>query len=43
MRQQIREEYESRRERRKNYLFDHMDKEMAEEMEEVRLGRKEIK
>ena len=30
-------------ERRKNYLFDHMDKEMAEEMEEVRLGRKEIK
>ena len=43
VRQQIREEYESRRERRKNYLFDHMDKEMAEEMEEVRLGRKEIK
>ena len=38
----IREEYEKRREGRKNYLFDHMDKELAEEMEEVRLGRKEI-
>ena len=39
----IREEYEKRRENGKNYLFDHMDKELAEEMEEVRLGRKEIK
>ncbi len=38
----IREEYEKRRESGKNYLFNHMDKELAEEMEEVRLGRKEI-
>lgn len=37
----IREEYEKRKEGGKNYLFDHMDKELAEEMEEVRLGRKE--
>lgn len=42
-RRQIREEYEKRRDGRKNYLFDHMDRELAEEMEEVRLGRKEIK
>ena len=41
MRRQIREEYESRREKGKNYLFDHMDEELAEEMEEVRLGRKD--
>lgn len=39
----IQEEYEKQRERRKNYLFDHMDQELAKEMEEVRLGRKEIK
>lgn len=38
----IREEYEKRRESGKNYLFNHMDKELAEEMEEVRLGKKEI-
>lgn len=37
----IREEYEKRKEGGKNYLFDHMDKELAEEMEEIRLGRKE--
>ncbi len=41
VRRQIREEYESRREPGKNYLFDHMDEKMAEEMEEVRLGRKD--
>ena len=41
VRRQIREEYESRREKGKNYLFDHMDKGMAEELEEVRLGRKD--
>lgn len=41
VRRQIREEYESRRETGKNYLFDHMDEEMAEEMEEVRLGKKD--
>lgn len=38
----IQEEYEKRRENGKNYLFDHMDGELAKEMEEVRLGRKEI-
>lgn len=37
----IQEEYEKRREKGKNYLFDHMDRELAKEMEEVRLGRKE--
>ena len=42
-RRQIRQEYEKRRDTGKNYLFDHMDRELAEEMEEVRLGRKEIK
>lgn len=42
--QQIREEYESRRILKgKNYLFDHMDEELAKEMEDVRMGRKEIK
>lgn len=41
VRRQIREEYESRRESNKNYLFDHMDAKMAEEMEDIRLGRKE--
>lgn len=40
-RRQIREEYERRREKGKNYLFDHMERELADEMEEVRLGRKE--
>lgn len=41
VRKQIREEAENRREPGKNYLFDHMDEKMAEEMEEVRLGRKD--
>ena len=41
---QIREEYENRRILKgKNYLFDHMDEELAKEMEEVRMGRKEMK
>ncbi len=37
---QIREEWEARRQSGKNYLFDHMDKALAQEMEEVRLGKK---
>ena len=37
---QIREETQSRRESGKNYLFDHMDEEMAKTMEAVRLGKK---
>ena len=40
VRRQIREEYESRRDRGKNYLFDHMDEKMQEDMENIRLGRK---
>ena len=41
---QIREEVENRRILKgKNYLFDHMDEELAKEMEDVRMGRKEIK
>ena len=42
VRSQIRAEAEKRRESGKNYLFDHMDGELAREMEEVRLGRKEM-
>ena len=42
VRKQIREECELRRESSRNYLFDHMDRELADHMEEVRLGRKEI-
>ncbi len=41
VRRQIREEYESRRESGKNYLFDYTDEDMAEELEAVRLGRKD--
>lgn len=38
--QQIREEYESRKKTgNKNYLFDHMDEDLAEEMEKIRLGK----
>lgn len=36
---QIREEYESRRASGKNYLFNHMDEELAAEMERIRLGK----
>lgn len=42
VRSQIRAEAEKRRESGKNYLFDYMDRELAKEMEEVRLGRKEM-
>lgn len=41
VRRQIREEYVGCRESGKNYLFDHMDEKLAEEMENVRLGRKD--
>lgn len=40
VRRQILEELDLRKESGKNYLFDHMDKEMAEHMEQVRLGKK---
>ena len=39
---QILEEIENRRLSGKNYLFDHMDEMLVRELEEVRLGRKEI-
>ena len=42
VRRLIREEYASRREAGKNYLFDHMDEKMAKQMEDVRLGRKDF-
>ena len=40
---QILEEIENRRMNGKNHLFDHMDEILVKELEEVRLGRKEIK
>ncbi len=40
---QIREECENLPVSEKNYLFDHLDQEMADYMEEVRLGKKEFK
>lgn len=42
VRQQIQEEVDNRRERGKNYLFDHMDRKLADDMENIRLGRKTI-
>lgn len=39
----IREEWDRHRESDRNYLFDHMDKELVRHMEEVRLGRKNLK
>ncbi len=42
VRREIEEEARKRRESGKNYLFDYMDKGLADEMEEVRLGRKEL-
>ena len=39
----IREEWDRHRESDRNYLFDHMDEELVRHMEEVRLGRKNLK
>ena len=41
VRQQIQDEIDGRRESSKNYLFHHLDEELASEMEEIRLGKKE--
>ncbi len=41
--QQIREETIQKREEGRNYLFNHMSEEMIEYMEDVRLGRKNMK
>lgn len=38
--EQIREEWEQKRQTKKNYLFDYMDEELAADMEKVRLGKK---
>jgi predicted RNA-binding protein with PIN domain len=40
---QIREEYLNRPQKGKNYLFDYLDEEISGRMEEVRLGKKEVK
>ncbi|MDO4312691.1 MAG: TetM/TetW/TetO/TetS family tetracycline resistance ribosomal protection protein [Eubacteriales bacterium] len=38
---QIREEWEHHRQNGRNYLFDYMDEELAQHMEDIRLGKKE--
>ncbi|HIW84665.1 MAG TPA: TetM/TetW/TetO/TetS family tetracycline resistance ribosomal protection protein [Candidatus Dorea gallistercoris] len=43
VRQEIHREWETRRDKRKQYLFDSMDEELIDQMEEVRLGKKELK
>lgn len=40
---QIRQEWHQHRQSSKNYLFDHMTEEMADYMEDVRLGKKTLK
>lgn len=40
---QIREEYLNRPQKGKNYLFDYLDEEISGQMEDVRLGKKELK
>ena len=40
---QIREEWDRHKESDRNYLFDHMDEELVHHMEEVRLGKKNLK
>lgn len=40
---QIRAEYLNRPQKGKNYLFDYLDEEISGQMEEVRLGKKELK
>ena len=40
---QIREEYLNRPQKGKKYLFDYLDEEISGQMEEVRLGKKELK
>ena len=39
-RQQIRQDITARRQSSRNYLFDHMTEELAEYMEEIRLGKR---
>lgn len=42
MRREIREQYTEKRAEGKNYLFDHLDDEMSDLMEDVRLGKKTL-
>lgn len=42
VRREIHREWEARRDGRKTYLFDDVDEDLAEHMEEVRLGKKEL-
>ena len=42
MEQQLREEYLERHGSSRNFLFDHLDEELAAHMEDVRLGRKDL-
>ena len=42
MRKQLEEEYGKPDSGTKNYLFDSMETELKQEMEEIRLGKKEI-
>ena len=42
MRKEIREQYTEKTGSTKNYLFDHLDDEMSDLMEEVRLGKKTL-
>ena len=42
VRQEIRREWEARREKKKQYLFDSMEDELAEQMEKVRLGKQKL-
>ena len=41
-RQEIRKEHLQKSPGSKNYLFDHLDEELARQMEDIRLGRREI-
>ncbi len=41
--EEIRRESEQRRQKGKQYLFDHLDEDLADYMEDVRLGKKKIK
>ncbi len=43
VRRRIREEMDAKKDPKKNYLFDQMDEDLAREMEDVRLGRKDGK
>ena len=43
MQKEIREEYLDKFPKGKNYLFDHMEPELADQMEQIRLGENDRK